>query len=117
MRVTRLDVQFRGLCSALCLAVSLSVGAAQSQTLPPATPKAQQAADQKAYAAAHRIDDPLQQLAAFRQFVQEYPKSNRVGRAQTAILHVLLKSFPERIDEIDKQAKLLVKQAKGQGSD
>lgn len=74
-------------------------------------PKAQMAADARAYKAAQAQVDPAARLAAFEAFVKEYPKSPMVGRAQGRILSVLLKSFPERTDAIAKQAKQMVKAA------
>ncbi len=44
--------------------------------------------------------------------MQQYPKSSRVDRAQEAILDALLKNFPERVAEIQKQAELVVKETK-----
>jgi hypothetical protein len=66
------------------------------------------AADVRAYKAAQGQVDPAARLAAF---VKAYPKSPMVGRAQGRILSVLLKNFPERTDEIAKQAKQIVKAA------
>jgi hypothetical protein len=44
-----------------------------------------------------------------RSFVKEYPKSGSVSDAQSRILKILLDNFPERTVEIEKQAKLTVK--------
>jgi len=76
-----------------------------------AAPKKQLPADQRAFHAAQAVTDPEKRLAALRQFIQQFPKSTRVDRAQSEILDVLLKNFPDRAAEIDAQAKLLVKKS------
>jgi hypothetical protein len=74
-------------------------------------PKMQLPADRRAYTAARAKLDPSERLAAMRQFLVDYPKSDRASRAQTAILDLLLANFPNRISEIDTQAKLMIEQA------
>jgi thiol-disulfide isomerase/thioredoxin len=94
-----------------------TVTASTPAQAPEAAPaKRQLPADQRAYRAAQATADPEKRLAALRQFVEQFPKSTRVGRAEEAILDTLLKSFPEHTAEIDAQAKLVVKKAgKGAG--
>ena len=65
-------------------------------------------ADRRAYTAARAKTDPAERLAAMRQFVTDFPKSDRVSRTQTAILDLLIAYFPTRVSEIDAQAKHLV---------
>lgn len=89
--------------------VTCFAAAAMAQTAPESKPKAQVPADKKAFIAARKNEDPTQRLAALRQFTAEYPKSTRVPRAQELIFETLLKSYPERVAEIDKQAKLVLK--------
>ena len=48
-----------------------------------AQPKKQLPADQRAFHAAQAITDPEKRLAALRQFIQQFPKSTRVDRAQS----------------------------------
>jgi thiol-disulfide isomerase/thioredoxin len=86
-----------------------NAAAAQATAGMPA--KKQLPADERAYKAARKINDPAQCLAALRAFVHDYPKSSRAGRAQDAILAILLKSFPTQTTEIESQVNLLVKQA------
>ena len=71
--------------------------------------KKQLPADQRAFGAAQATHVPEQRLAAMRAFVAAYPKSSRAGRAEDAILTILLKNFPERTGEVDAAAKKLVK--------
>ena len=102
--------------AAVCLACLLNSGTSRAQNPAPAAPKAQVTADKKAYRAASEIEDPAARIAALRAFVKEYPKSSRVDRADELILKIQLKSFPDRVDEIDKQVKEVVKHAgKGLG--
>ncbi len=85
---------------------------AQTNDVPPA--KKQLPADRRAYRAAVMMDDPDQSIAALRAFLKQYPKSSRVGHAQSAIFKLLINDFPQRTPEIEAEAKLQVKQA-GQG--
>ena len=71
--------------------------------------KKQLPADQRAFGAAQATHDPEQRLAAMRAFVAGYPKSSRAGRADDAILTILLKNFPERTGEVEAAAKKVVK--------
>jgi len=87
----------------------------QAQTVESAPVKKQLPADVRAYKAANAITDPEKRLAAMRSFIKDYPKSDRVSRAQGFILKILLESFPEQTTDIDKQARLQVKHA-GKGS-
>jgi hypothetical protein len=89
---------------------------ASAQTTDSAPLKKQLPADQRAFKAARAITDPEQRLEALRSFVQAYPKSDRVDRAQSAILTVLLDSFPQRVPEIDAQVKTEIKRS-GKGLD
>jgi tetratricopeptide (TPR) repeat protein len=73
--------------------------------------KVKEPADKKAYTTANNMSDPDQRVAALKQFIVDYPKSQRVGRAQNMILTVLLKNFPQRTEEIDQQAQVIVKAA------
>jgi tetratricopeptide (TPR) repeat protein len=73
--------------------------------------KVKEPADKKAYTNANNISDPEERVAALKQFLVDYPKSQRVGRAQNMILTVLLKNFPQRTEEIDQQAQVIVKAA------
>jgi hypothetical protein len=79
-------------------------------------PKKQLPADERAFKAARATTDPEQRLTALHQFVQQFPKSTRVSRAQSEILDILLKNFPDRAAEINAQAKIEIKQS-GKGSD
>ena len=82
---------------------------AQAADAPPA--KKQMPADRRAYRAAISIGDPDQSLAALRAFLKQYPKSSRVGYAQSAIFKLLINNFPQRTSEIEAEARLQVKQA------
>jgi thiol-disulfide isomerase/thioredoxin len=93
----------------VCLVASFAVRV-HGQTAD-AAPKKQLPADQRAFKAARAVIDPEQRLAAMRAFVHDYPKSERVGRAQTAILVTLTDHFPQREADIDAQAKVIVKRA------
>ncbi len=108
---------FGGAAQAQDAAPAAGSATTAAATVPePARAKKQLPADQRAYRAAQAEADPEKRLAALRQFVEQFPKSTRVGRAEEAILDTLLKSFPERTAEIDAQAKLVVKKAgKGAG--
>jgi len=66
-------------------------------------------ADRRAYTAARAKLDPTERLAAMRQFLIDYPTSDRAGRARSSILDLLLAYFPDKTSEIDAQAKLLIK--------
>jgi len=66
-------------------------------------------ADRRAYTSARAQLDPAARLAAMRQFLIDYPKSNSASRAENAILDLLLAYFPDRTAEIDSQVTLLVK--------
>lgn len=105
----RLHVPARRLLPALFLVCLAFVTTLRAQPAATPAPKAQQPADVRAYRAAVKIDDPAQQAAAFEQFLSDYPKSSSAGRARTALLKVLLKSFPERADRIDELARIVVK--------
>jgi len=94
---------------AICLAALVTVGATTSQSQD--TPKMQLPADQRAFDAARATVDPEQRLAAMQLFLKNYPKSNRVDRAQSDIFDTLVKYFPQRTAQIDTQAKILVKNA------
>lgn len=97
----------------LCLLVFLRTsGVAQTADTPPA--KKQLPADRRAYRAAITIEDPDQSLAALRAFLKQYPKSNRVGHAESAIFKLLVENFPQRTAAIEAEAKLQINQA-GQG--
>ncbi len=66
-------------------------------------------ADVRALRAARNMPDPDLRLQALRAFLKDYPDSSSAPRAQGAILDVLLKHFPDRVDEIDALAHTLVK--------
>ncbi len=94
----------------LCiLLIVVSAGFSRARASDPAPVKKQLPVDVRAYRAAAAVVDPEKRLAAMRSFVKEYPKSRAVGDAQGHILKVLLGNFPERTVEIEKQAKLTVK--------
>src|ERR1700722_3521331 len=94
----------------LCLLIIVVPGTLpQAQASDSAPVKKQLPADRRAYRAAASVVDPEKRLAAMHSFVQEYPKSRAVGEAQRQILKTLLDNFPERTVEIEKQAKLAVK--------
>ncbi len=65
-------------------------------------------ADQIAFIAAKAIVDPEERLAAWRHFVKDYPDSLRIQPAGKEILQVLVKNFPERSEEIHKEAEAMV---------
>ena len=88
--------------------LSLSVALAGASAQQP-TPKMQLPADRRAYIAARAQLDPTERLAAMRQFLIDYPTSNRAGRARSSILDLLLAYFPDKTSEIDAQARLLIK--------
>ena len=102
-------------CAACWLTFSLGMGAAFAQGSAAAAPRMQLPADQRAFKAARSTMDPAQRLAALQEFVKDYPKSTRAGTAQSEILKVLIRDFPQRSDEIDAQARLLVKKNGGKG--
>ena len=88
-----------------------------TEPAPAAAAKKQLPADQRAFKAARATMDPAKRLEAMRAFVHDYPKStSRVSRAQNDILTILVNNFPERTEEIDAQARLVVKQG-GKGID
>jgi len=89
--------------------LSLMAAIASASAQQAATPKMQLPADRRAYTAARAQLDPAMRLAAMRQFLVDYPKSSSASRAQNAVLDLLLAYFPDRTEEIDSQAKLLVK--------
>lgn len=100
-------------------AFSQSTAATPAATPVPAAtpaPKKQLPADERAFKAARAKTDPEQRLAALHQFIQQFPKSTRVSRAQSEILDILLKNFPDRAAEIDAQAKIEIKLS-GKGPD
>jgi hypothetical protein len=94
----------RRFATAACLATLLAAAATAtySQTM-------QLPADQRAFTAARSIADPEQRLAAMRQFLQNYPNSTRIIRAQDDIFDTLVKYFPQRTAEIDAQAERILK--------
>jgi tetratricopeptide (TPR) repeat protein len=100
-----LTIPFRTL-TILSLSAFLATASAQQ---PSPTPRMQLPADRRAYTAARAQLDPADRLAAMRQFVHDYPKSSSADRAQSSILDLLLANFPDRLTEIDTQARLLVK--------
>jgi hypothetical protein len=103
-----------------CVLLTGSVRAQTAETTaaaPAAAAKKQLPADQRAFKTARATMDPAKRLEAMRAFIHDYPKSkSRVSRAQNDILDTLVNNFPERTEEIDAQAKLVVKQG-GKGLD
>jgi hypothetical protein len=99
----------RGIGIAVCTATLLTT--ATTRIHAQASPKMQLPADQRAFNAARSISDPAQRLAAMRQFVKNYPRSTRKDRAESDILDTLLKYYPERGNEIDEQARIILKSA------
>jgi thiol-disulfide isomerase/thioredoxin len=94
----------------LCLLlIVVPASFSQAQASDSAPVKKQLPADVRAYKAAQAVVDPEKRLAAMRSFVKEYPKSGSVSDAQSEILKILLDNFPEGTVEIEKQAKLTVK--------
>jgi hypothetical protein len=94
----------------LCLLlIVVPASFSQAQASDSAPVKKQLPADVRAYKATRAVVDPEKRLAAMRSFVKEYPKSGSVSGAQSQILKILLDNFPERTVEIEKQAKLTVK--------
>ncbi len=81
----------------------------------PAAPQSKNAgsADSDAFKGARKIADPQSKIAALRGFVKQYPKSSRVSSANSLILETLVKNFPSRTGEIDKQTNVVLKHAKG----
>ena len=70
-------------------------------------------ADKQAYSAIKNMSEPQKKLDALRSFLVQYPKSSRVDAAQSLILETLVKSFPNRSNEIHRQVNVVLKQAKG----
>src|ERR1700761_801491 len=70
------------------------------------------ASDQKAFVAARATQEPQQKIDALRSFVRQYLKSSRVGSANGLILETLVKNFPTRTEEIEKQVRINLKHAK-----
>ena len=97
-------------CILACL-ITLPEKKIHAQAAEAAPVKKQMPADRRAYRAAISIDDPDQSLAALHAFVKQYPKSSRVGYAQSAIFKLLINNFPQRTAEIESEARLQVKQA------
>ncbi len=83
-------------------------------SLPAAPPNKVVSGDQKAFADARKIPDPQAKIDALRRFVAQYPKSSRAGTANDLILETLVKKFPSRTNEIDRQVNAVLKRAKGQ---
>jgi tetratricopeptide (TPR) repeat protein len=116
-RAVQLAVQpmiVRVSCAGSCVVVMAGLGfsvAAAAQTAKPGGGAAQLPADARAYKAAQAVVEPEARLAAMQAFVKDYPKSNRVDRAQGQVLDVLLKNYPERGEAIAQQAKRIVKAA------
>ena len=59
--------------------------------------------DKVAYSKAINLPDPQAKIDALKLFAKKYPKSSRL--ANQAILETLVKDFPNRSSEIDKQIK------------
>ncbi len=89
------------------LAAMLTLAAAALAQAP--APKPQEPADAKALKAANATEDPAQRLAALRRFLVTYPESKSVDYAHFEILNTLVKNFPEREADIDREAKYAVK--------
>gem|GEM_PF-2643564 len=70
--------------------------------------------DAQAFRDARKISDPQAKIDALRRFVAEYPKSSRASAADSLILETLVDKFPNRTSEIDRQAKIALKRAKGE---
>ena len=105
----------RTTCWSLACVIVVAVVSVQAQTTGSPAVKKQLPADRRAYKAARAIENPEQCLTAMRAFLKEYPKSNRVGAAHSAIFKLLIENFPQRNAEIEAEVKLQVKQAeKGQ---
>ena len=89
----------------LCVLIGVSSpGASQDNKIVPA--------DKKAFSDARNISDPQAKIDALRRFVAQYPKSSRADTANSLILETLVKKFPNRTGEIERQVKTILKPAK-----
>ncbi len=93
-------MRFCAVASFLGVLAALSTGYAQTET-----PKPE--ADQKAYTAASRTMDPAQKLEALEKFKADFPTSDMLSAADSAILRTLVKRFPQQKGRILKQAKAM----------
>jgi len=111
---------------ALCVPVALAAAFAQTETPKPAPAESKPAAeaakpetpeDQKAYSAATKVTDPTKKIEALEKFKADFPKSDMLSAADSAILSTLLKKFPEQKGRIAKQAKgMYARATKNKGS-
>ncbi len=83
--------------SFLGVLAALSIGHAQTETPP----------DQKAYTGASRTMDPTKKLEALEKFKADFPTSDMLSAADSAILRTLVKQFPNQKGRIMKQAKAM----------
>ena len=90
-----------------------SAVSACGQSADAAPVKKQLPADERAFKVARANIDPDQRLAAMREFLKEYPKSNRSYRAQSDIMKILIDEYPRRKGELDAEIKLKLHDAKG----
>jgi len=74
----------------------------------PAATQAEQPPDVKAYSAIAKITDPQKRLDALQKFVADFPKSSRVGMAESQILDTLIKSFPDEKEKILSLANKII---------
>jgi len=93
--------------SFLALSIALSAGYAQTETPKPAAKAPETPSDQKAYTAASRTMDPSKKLEALEKFKADFPTSDMLSAADSAILRTLVKQFPSQKGRIMKQAKAM----------
>ncbi len=79
----------------------------------PAKPKKQEAADARAYHQALAILDPAVKAMALEQFLDEFPDGNYTNRGRDALLNVLVKNFPARVEEIESLASSMIEGSGG----
>jgi tetratricopeptide (TPR) repeat protein len=72
------------------------------------------AADMQAFRDARRISDPQAKIDALRGFVALYPKSSLASTARSLLLETLVKYFPARTNDIERQVNAVLKHAQGE---